>query len=124
MKLLRCVVVAVAVAGPSLAVLAQAREPDISGYYNEKGDEFTKITRSGDVYQYLQHSKAGDWIGVAIREDDHLTIGWHRSDGRNLGVSSYRIQRGSSGPTLVGGWAAYPGGRVVQDTLSWSRKPD
>jgi hypothetical protein len=93
-----------------------------------EGWEDTKISRNGDnVYQYLNHQKAGDWIGVAIREGDSLSIGWQKSDGRNLGVSVYRIEKGDKGdkgPTLTGVWSPYPGGGMVKDSLKWSRKVD
>jgi len=38
---------------------AQANsEIDITGYYNEKDDgAFTRITKNGDLYQFLQHIK-------------------------------------------------------------------
>jgi hypothetical protein len=104
-------------------VKAQApKDLDITGYYNQKDREFTRISKSGDVYQYLNHQKTGDWIGAIVREDDHLSIGWHRSDGANLGVSVYRIEKGDKGPTLVGGWAAYPGGRIARDALIWEKR--
>jgi hypothetical protein len=60
-------------------VSARPAEENITGYYGEKDGEYTKISRNGDnVYQYLNHQKAGDWIGVAIREGDS-----HRLAGRN-----------------------------------------
>jgi hypothetical protein len=95
---------------------------DISGYYGEKDGEFFRVSPNGEVYQVLWHQKAGDWIGVAIREGDSLAVGWHRSDGANLGVSLYRIGTSAKGPTLTGGWAAYPGGGIVKDVPTWSRK--
>jgi len=104
---------------------AWAAEIDITGYYGEKDGEYTKISKNGDsVYQYLNHQKAGDWIGVAIREGDSLSIGWDKSDGRNLGVSVYRIEKGDKGPNLVGEWTSFPGGGTRKDTLKWSRKVD
>ena len=104
---------------------AMAAELDITGYYGEKDGEYTKISKNGDsVYQYLNHQKAGDWIGVAIREGDSLSIGWQKSDGRNLGVSIYKIEKGDKGPTLVGVWSPYPGGGTVKDSMKWSRKVD
>jgi hypothetical protein len=109
-------------------VSARPAEENITGYYGEKDGEYTKISRNGDnVYQYLNHQKAGDWIGVAIREGDSLSIGWQKSDGRNLGVSVYRIEKGDKGdkgPTLTGVWSPYPGGGIVMDSLKWSRKVD
>jgi hypothetical protein len=106
-------------------VSARPAQVDITGYYGEKDGEYTKISRNGDnVYQYLNHQKAGDWIGVAIREEDSLSIGWQKSDGRNLGVSVYRIEKGGKGPTLTGAWSPYPGGGMVKDSLIWSRKVD
>ena len=103
----------------------QAPEADISGYYTsdsmKEGDSF-RITPSGESYEVLWRYPAGDWVGVAIREGDTLAIGWHRTDGANLGVSIYKIQKGEKAPTLVGGWAAYPGGRIAKDTLKWSKK--
>jgi hypothetical protein len=109
-------------------VSARPAELDISGYYGENGGEYTKISMTAaNVYQYLNHQKAGDWIGVAIREGDSLSIGWQRSDGRNLGVSVYRIEKGNKGdkgPTLTGAWSPYPGGGMVKDALKWSRKVD
>jgi hypothetical protein len=95
---------------------------DISGYYGEKDGEFFRVTRNGESYQVLWHQKGGDWIGVAIRDGANLAVGWHRSDGANLGVALYRIGKNDKGPTLTGGWAAYPGGAVVKDTPIWSRK--
>ena len=115
------------VAGLLAVTLASARpaELDITGYYGDKDGEYTKISKNGDtVYQYLNHQKAGDWIGVGIRDGDMLSIGWQRSDGRNLGVSVYRIEKGNKGPTLTGSWSPYPGGGMVKDTLKWSRKVD
>jgi hypothetical protein len=61
---------------------------------------------------------------VAIREDNTPSIGWQRSDGRNLGVSVYKIEKGDKGPTLTGAWSPYPGGGMVKDSLKWSRKVD
>jgi hypothetical protein len=113
--------------GVSTASFVRARTADveISGYYSEKDGEYTKISRNGEnVYQYLDHQKAGDWIGVAIRDGDSLSIGWHKPDGRNLGVSFFKIEKGDKGPTLVGAWAPYPGGGMIKQTLTWSRKVD
>jgi len=130
MRSFKWIVGAFFVAGLLAVTLATARpaELDISGYYGEKGGEFTKISKSGDdVYQYLNHQRAGDWIGVGIRDGDMLSIGWQRSDGRNLGVSVYKIEKGEKGdkgPTLTGSWAAYPGVGSVKDSLKWSRKVD
>jgi hypothetical protein len=109
----------------AVLVSAMPADVDITGYYGEKDGEFTKISRNGDsVYQYLNHQKVGDWIGVAIREGDTLSIGWEKVDGRNLGVSVYRIEKGAKGPTLIGVWSPYPGGGTVKDSLTWSRKVD
>jgi hypothetical protein len=106
-------------------ISAMPAEVDITGYYGEKDGEYTKISRNGDnVYQYLNHQKAGDWIGVAIREGDILSIGWQKSDGRNLGVSVYKSEKGDKGPTLTGEWSPYPGGGTRKDSLKWSRKMD
>jgi len=111
-----------------LATRAQTQEVDITGYYSGDGTfkdgDFVRITRSGQVYQYLQRYPVGDWIGVAIRDGNNLSIAWQRSDGVNLGVSVFKIESGEKGPTLVGGWAAYPGGGISKDTLKWSRKLD
>jgi hypothetical protein len=82
MKSLRWIVGGFFGAGLLAVSLVSARpaELDITGYYGEKDGEYTKISRNGDnVYQYLNHQKAGDWIGVAIREGDSLSIGWQRS---------------------------------------------
>jgi hypothetical protein len=117
-----CVVVGLLAA--SLARAQALKDVDITGYYAEQDGEFTKISKVGDVYQYLQHTKGGDWLGVAIRDGDSLSIGWQRSDRANLGVSVYKIEKGDKGPTLTGGWAAYPGGGIVKDSLTWSRKVD
>jgi hypothetical protein len=110
----------------ALLVKAQTQEVDITGYYSGDGTfkegEFVRITRSGQTYQFLQRYPVGDWVGVAIRDGDNLAIGWQRADGANLGVSFFKIEKGEKGPTLVGGWAAYPGGGVSKDTLKWSRK--
>ena len=104
---------------------AMPAEVDITGYYRDKDGEYTKISKNGDsVYQYLNHQKAGDWIGVAIREGDTLSIGWEKYDGGNLGVSVYKIEQGDKGPTLIGEWSNYPGGGTVRDSLKWSRKLD
>ena len=89
--------------------------PDITGYYGEKDGEFLRVSGNGEAYQVLSHQKAGDWVGVAIRDGDSLAIGWHRADGANLGVSLYKIGKSDKGPTLSGGWAAYPGGGIVKD---------
>jgi hypothetical protein len=127
MRSLRWIVGGFFAAGLLAVSLISARpaEVDITGYYGEKDGEYTKISRNGDnVYQYLNHQKAGDWIGVAIREGDSLSIGWQKSDGRNLGVSVYRIEKGDKGPTLTGAWTNYPGGGTVKDSLRWSRKLD
>lgn len=127
MRSLRWIVGGFFAAGLLAVSLVSARpaEVDITGYYGEKDGEYTKISRNGDnVYQYLNHQKAGDWIGVAIREGDSLSIGWQKSDGKNLGVSVYRIEKGDKGPTLTGAWTNYPGGGTVKDSLKWSRKLD
>ena len=119
-----CVIVAVAV----LVARAQTQEVDITGYYSGDGTfkegDFVRITRNGQVYQYLQRYPAGDWIGVAIRDGNNLAIAWQRADCVNLGVSFFKIEQGQNGPTLAGGWAAYPGGGIAKDTLKWSRKLD
>jgi len=115
------------VAGLLAGTLVSARpaEVDITGYYGEKDGEYTKISRNGDnVFQYLNRQKSGDWIGVGIREGDTLSIGWQKSDGRNLGVSVYKIEKGDKGPTLTGVWSPYPGGGTVTDSLKWFRKVD
>jgi hypothetical protein len=107
---------------------AMPAEVDITGYYGDKNGEYTKISKNGDnVYQYLNHQNAGDWIGIAIREGDSLSIGWQKSDGRNLGVSVYKIEKGDKGdkgPTLTGVWSNYPGGGTVKDSMKWSSKVD
>jgi hypothetical protein len=130
MRSFRWIAGGVFAAGLLVASLVSARpaEVDISGYYGEKDGEYTKISKTAEnVYQYLNHQRAGDWIGVAIREGDSLSIGWQKSDGRNLGVSVYRIEKGDKGdkgPTLTGAWSNYPGGGMVKDSLKWSRKVD
>jgi hypothetical protein len=126
MKTLRWIVGVCLAAGlATFIVQAQGnREVDITGYYNEKDGEFTKISRSGTVYQYFNQQKAGQWIGVGIREGDTLSIAWQRADGRNLGVSVYKITKGDKGPVLTGEWAAFPGGGTVKDGLTWSRRVD
>ncbi len=127
MRSLRWIVGVCFVAGLLAVSLVSARpaEVDITGYYGDKDGEYTKISKNGDnVYQYLNHQKVGDWIGVAIRDGDSLSIGWQRSDGRNLGVSVYKIEKGDKGPTLTGTWSPYPGGGTVKDSLKWSRKVD
>jgi hypothetical protein len=87
--------------------------------------ECTKISKNGeDVYQYLNHQKAGNWIGFPIRDANTLSITCQKSDGRNLGVSVYKIEKGDKGPTLTGFWAPYPGGGMVKDSLKWSRRVD
>lgn len=109
------------------ANLMPSRDTGIQVYGDIHGStiSYTKISRNGDsVYQYFNHQKAGDWIGVAIREGDILSIGWDKSDGRNLGVSVYKIEKGDKGPTLDGEWTSYPGGGTRKDTLKWSRKVD
>jgi len=105
-----------------LAAAQGGQELDITGYYNEKDGEFTRITRNGDLYQFLQRYKVGDWAGVAIRQDDRLSVAWQRSDGANLGVTVFKIEKGDKGPTLVGGWAALQDRRITPDTQRWSRK--
>jgi hypothetical protein len=130
MRSLRWIAGGVFAAGLLAVSLVSARpaEVDISGYYGEKDGEYTKISKTAEnVYQYLNHQRAGDWIGVAIREGDSLSIGWQKSDGRNLGVSVYRIEKGDKGDkgsTLTGAWSNYPGGGMVKDVLKWSRKVD
>jgi hypothetical protein len=127
MKSHRWIVEVCFVAGLLAVSLASARpaEVDITGYYGEKDGEYTKISKTAEnVYQYLNHQKVGDWIGVGIRDGDTLSIGWQRSDGRNLGVSVYRIEKGGKGPTLTGDWSPYPGSGMVKDFLKWSRKVD
>ena len=108
--------------GSAIAQLHAQRSIDITGFYGEKDGEFFRISMAGEVYQVLWRQKAGDWLGVAIRDGDDLAIGWHRSDGANLGVSFYKIGQTRKVPTLVGGWAAYPGGGIVRDAPIWSRK--
>ena len=108
----------------AILLMAQAPAPevDITGYYIQDGmkdGEFVRITRNGEVYQMLQRYPVGDWVGVAIRNGDSLAIGWHRSDGANLGVSYYKIEKG---PMLVGGWTSMDSTRVSKDTLKWQRK--
>ncbi len=97
---------------------------DITGYYGEKDGEFTRLSRNGETYQMLERHKTGDWIGVGVLQGDILAIGWHRSDGANLGVSLYKIDKDDKGPTLTGVWTAYPGGGVVKQALTRSRKLD
>jgi len=110
------------------AATAWVAEIDITGYYGEKEGEYTKISKNGEsVYQYLNRQPAGDWIGIAIRDGDTLSIGWQKSDGRNLGVSVYKIEKGEKGdkgPNLVGEWTSYPGGGTGKDSLKWARKVD
>lgn len=111
----------------AMMVRAQAQEVDITGYYVQDGmkdGEFVRITHNGEVYQMLQRYPVGDWIGVAIRNGDNLAIGWQRSDGANLGVSFYKIERGDKGPVLVGGWTSFESTRVSKDSLKWSKKLD
>ena len=108
--------------GSVIAQLCAQSSIDITGFYGEKDGEFLRISTAGEVYQVLWRQKAGDWVGVAIRDGDNLAIGWHRSDGANLGVSFYKIGETKNVPTLVGGWAAYPGGGIVKDAPIWSRK--
>lgn len=111
-----------------LMPVARAQAPrqdaiDITGYYGEGGGEFFfRVSRHGEVYQVLEHHKAGDWIGVAIRDGATLAIGWHKSDGTNLGVTLYRIGTSDKGPTLTGAWAAYASNGLARTELTWSRK--
>ena len=112
------------VIGLTLGALAttQSQDVDITGFYNEKDGEFFQITRNGASYQVLWRYKAGDWVGVAIRDGDRFAVAWQRFDRANLGVSLYRIEKGDRGPRMVGGWAAYPGGGIAPDTLNFSRR--
>jgi hypothetical protein len=80
-----------------LAAAQGGQELDITGYYNEKDGEFTRITRNGDLYQFLQRYKVGDWVGVAIRQDDRLSVAWQRSDGANLGSHGLQDREGRQG---------------------------
>jgi hypothetical protein len=118
----RIVVALLVVATAISAGIAHAQAGvDIAGYYEEHDGTFFRIIKSGAVYSVLWRQKAGDWIGVAIRDGENLAVGWQRSDGKNLGVSFYKIVKGEKGPTLVGAWAAYPGGGLAPDTMKWSR---
>jgi len=112
----------VALCAVGALALMQNPEVDITGFYNEKDGEFFQIVKNGASYQVLWRYKAGDWVGVAIRDGDRFAIGWQRSDRANLGVSLYTIERGERGPRMVGGWAAYPGGGIAPDTLNFSRR--
>jgi len=105
-----------------LSARIQGQDVDIAGFYNEKDGEFFQIVKNGATYQVLWRYKAGDWVGVAIREGSTFAVAWQRYDRANLGVSLYRIERGDRGPRMVGGWAAYPGGGIVPDTLNFSRR--
>jgi hypothetical protein len=105
-----------------LAARTQDQDADITGFYNERDGEFFQIVKNGATYQVLWRYKAGDWVGVAIREGNTFAVAWQRSDRANLGVSLYRIEKGDRGPRMVGNWAAYPGGGITPDTLNFSRR--
>jgi hypothetical protein len=120
-RVLAALTLTVGVVGVFARLHAQ-NTPDITGYYGEKDGEFFRVSKNGEAYQVLWHQKTGDWIGVAIRDGDNLAVGWHRSDGANLGVSLYKIEKNEARPTLSGGWAAYPGGGIVKDAPVWSRR--
>jgi hypothetical protein len=100
----------------------QEQDVDITGIYNERDGEFFQVVKNGATYQVLWRYKAGDWVGVAIREGSTFAIAWQRSDRANLGVSLYRIEKGDRGPRMAGGWTNYPGGGIVADTLNFSRR--
>ena len=124
MKRLVVCLCALVLSGSALLVSQATREVDITGYFNEKDGEYTRIVKNGDVYLYLSHLKAGDWVGVGIRDGDRLAIAWQRSDGKNLGVSHYRIETGAQGPSLVGNWTSLESNRLGPDRQTFARKLD
>ncbi len=111
-----------------LAAPAQAQDAkdvDITGHYSwpgiQEGEDYA-ILKNGEVYQVLWRTKAGNWIGVAIREGDRLAVAWDFPTGGNLGVAVYTIEKGEKGPSLVGKWASYKDKLVTKDAYKWSRK--
>ncbi len=129
MKSLRCLMaISCVLCLAGLPANAQDKEePDITGYYSWDGmkeGEVYGIKKNGEVYQVIWKLKTGTWIGVALRDGDHLSVAWDFPTGGNLGVAVYKIEKGDKGPSLVGRWAAYQDNRATKDTYKWSKKLD
>jgi hypothetical protein len=113
--------------GTGQEVPPKDKEVDITGHYTwegiKEGEDYA-ISKNGEVYQVFWRLKAGDWIGVAIRDGDRLSVAWDKPTGGNLGVAVYKIEKGAKGPSLVGSWAAYEDKKATKDSYKWSKKLD
>jgi hypothetical protein len=103
-----------------------APEADITGVYTPEYQpkSTVHITRDGEVYTIRWEHPFGAWLGVGLRDRDKLSVGWHRVDGQDLGVSIYQIEQGGQGPKLVSKFAGYRDNRVQQETLRFLKKAD
>jgi hypothetical protein len=97
---------------------------DITGIYTPEylPKSTVQITKEGDVYTVRWQHPFGAWEGVGLREGDRLSVGWQRGDGKDLGVSIYRIEPGGQGPKLVSRFAGFQDNRVQQETLRFLKK--
>ena|SRR5579871_3501151 len=117
------------VPAPAETVIA-ASEPlhdlDITGVYTPEylPKSTVRITREGEIYTIRWEHSFGVWLGVGLRDSDKLSVGWHRVDGQDLGVSVYTIEAGGQGPRLVSRFAGYRDNRVQQETLRFLKKLD
>jgi hypothetical protein len=107
---------------PRLAVAEDKNKVDIEGLYRE-GTSDVRIAKNGEVYQVRFDNPDGRrWIGVGLVNGDVLSIAWAFPNGANLGVCSYKVEKGEKGPKLVGHWAAYNDKTPSEDTLIFVSK--
>jgi hypothetical protein len=100
------------------------RDADITGVYTPEYQpkSTVQITKEGEVYTVRWDHPWGAWLGVGLREGDKLSVGWHRVDGQDLGVSIYKIEPGGQGPKLVSRFAGYRDNKIQEETLRFLRR--
>lgn len=108
--------------GQEQAVPKAKTPPDLTGTYKSDTAE-VKITKNGTVYNLLWNYPDGSqWIGVGIIEGEVFSVAWDLPGGGNLGVASYKLEKGTAGTDLVGHWAAYQDPRATADKLVFVKK--
>jgi hypothetical protein len=102
---------------------------DITGTYKQLNGTLTCIIRkNGDVYN-VRWERRGEntvWIGIGLLEGKTFSTAWDFTNGGDLGLGVYKVERGLRGPRLVGRYASYTKGRLdrqqTADTLEFVRK--
>jgi hypothetical protein len=104
------------------APVRAADEVDLSGKYKASGSDFS-VKKNGEVYQVRWDYPDGKrWIGVGYLDGDRFSVAWDSTEGGNLGVAIYKVEKGDKGPKLVGRWASYNDKKATADTIEFVSK--